>query len=52
MEPDRKSYEPPLIISEGFIVTAAGSEIDSEPLYVELMDPLEAKALGLDSPLE
>ena len=51
MEPVRQSYVTPRVILEGYIEASAGSEVPNDPFHVELMDPLEAEALGLDSPL-
>ena len=52
MEAKKQPYIEPCLIYEGILIVNAGTVITGDPYHIELMDPLLAEALGLDSPFE
>lgn len=52
MEAKKQPYIAPCLIFEGILIVNAGSVVEGDPYHIELMDPLLADALGLDSPFE
>lgn len=50
MEAKKQPYIAPCVIYEDVLIVTAGTVITDDPYHIELMDPLLAEALGLESP--